>query len=258
MRSEWVELENKLMNLSEIYTDITKLHRSALKVYNKCMLHTDMGRNVFGLFEAKSYLEYCLSIMKSLVESDTNEIIEHYKQSNSFSNTEEEKMEKWFDSFLSDLDAKQAKLIMSLEDRNMESKLKAPALIQAFMRQIMEILETIVLLPLSISLKIYMKRGIEKHKELIRDNKVISKRKIFDYFLFRQILNASKIKGGEKRQKTSISSGSQNATFQEVTNIRQGKPRKLQEIPTIEKEEETDEENEKGDLIDDDFGYEDF
>jgi hypothetical protein len=217
MRHELIKIDADIENLQELNIELSKLVYFCNKFYNACILKNDLKRNLFKLSEAKSHLLTCFNILKNIIDQENNKLIEDFKNTNP--NVPED-LDKHFENFLSGIDINQKQLIKDIQNSsdNLIGDLTLPSSIKNFMEELKDGMENVVLYPLTMSLKIYREKNVEKMET------DCSKKELFKFILFRCILISAKIKGSEKRQKASLSSMSSGTNITEIKNIRQGRP----------------------------------
>lgn len=229
MRANWSDINNRIENLQELNIEINELTIYASLFNNSCILKIDLKRNLSKLFEAKSYFLNCLNILKGIIDYEDNELITEYKMR---SPDVQDELDKYFENFLSKLDGEQKKLLDYLEDSRIAGELIIPSAMKMFAEELKDGMKNIILYPLCMATKIYSEKDFEKKETKI------SKKETFRYILFRCVLVSAKIKGSEKRYKTSLSSLSTGTNLTEIKNIRQGRQIIRPEIK--EEKEETD------------------
>jgi len=245
MRTEIMQINNELNNLSELNIEISELLDCVNQFSNRCILKNNTTLNVLKLAEAKACVITGINILKGIVKSKDNRLIYEFENRNI--NLLEE-LDKYFENFISMIDASQKQLTKDIKDAKNEvlAEIILPATTKYFMEELKSVMNNVIIYPISLATKVYT----ELHLDERRTKYPI--KEFFEYILFIQILNASKIAGSEKRQKGAMASGSQNATFQEIQNVKMGRPKQVQE-KKVETKEDT--QNEMDDF--DDMFYED-
>jgi len=207
MRRELTNLQIDLESLEELDTDLMKIAMYSKKFINLSMPRKSLMEEIFHLMEAKTCLETSITILKSMIESNENKLIE--KVNTRYYSYDI--LEQYFDNFMSILDA-EMKDLNSLISRYRNTIAKEPDLtvnIKSFREKLVNYMTNLIILPLINATIIY--------KKLDKTNCEDPKER-FQYILFREVYISAKIKGSQMRQKVSVATQASNATFQ-TTNI---------------------------------------
>lgn len=238
MMTEMIRCKNKIDRIKNINLEIDLLVQNSRRFYNLCLEKSNSDKNILSLFEARTYFESCLTIIKSMIEPNENELISKVNlQQQDFRMA----IDILFENFMSVLDVETKELKKYIDDSkvNISNEFIVKVCVKSFREKIMDYMENLVLFPLTNTLRIYdelERKG--KIKETTysegegKDIKEINltKRKYFEYILFTEVFKSAKIKGSQTRQKITASQGSL-SNFHETNIIKPG--RNKQEVFSI-------------------------
>lgn len=219
MRTDFVYAKSKLEEIDEIYLDVSKIVHVANKFFNLCVEIQDQNKAILNLFEAKTYFEVCITVLKSIIEQD-NLRIEKVNEKHSSLDV----LEKYIENFMAILDARQEKLYSSVKQSRdsggIVTTFTVNISVKSFRETLVDFMNDLVILPLINATKKYRIVSFELEE---------SKRKeAFEYLLFREIVISAKIKGSTTRQKLTLASDSFGSHFHETNITKVGKSRNQQ------------------------------
>lgn len=230
MRVRLFEIEKKVEDLEFSSLNLQSLKMSADKFCNCCITKNNNEKDVMHVFEARSHLENCINILKSIIEPSDNILIENI-------NAERDSydiIEKYLENFFAIIDADSEKLKQDIKMARERFIIDYMAKIgiKSFMEKLKNSMDNLVLLSLENALKNFAEYKIKyRDKEFTFNGQVIADRLVFEYILFREFFISAKIKGSSARQKVTISSGAGGVSIHE-TNITKSRKK-----PTIQSEE---------------------
>lgn len=224
MTNQWIQIHNDIEYLEDLGVELLELFRFSEIFNNLCIGRKDLKKEILNLFEARSYFESCLILLKSFIEPNDNPYI---KEVNAEHMTHDV-LEKYFENLLSILDADQIKMKDNFGDSKLLNPFSIKMSVKMFREKIIGYQNDLILFPIYNSIEIFKK----KEKSLKKD---VNKREVFEYILFSQVFISAKIKGSPERQKTSKVTSAFGSSFHETNIIKQGKSRNNdnQEITTV-------------------------
>jgi len=191
---------------------------------NLCTQRNDYKKEIMNLFEAKSYFESCLTIIKNFIEPGDNKKI---KQINEEHGTHDV-LEKYFENLLAIIDSDQSSLELNMGNLKLLNTFSIKMGAKRFREKLKSYQEDLIRSPINDSLEVF-----NRLKYNFKEG--TNEKEVFEYILFCKVFVSAKIKGYPERQKVSKSSGSLGSTFNETNIIKQPKTRlkQGQEVETV-------------------------
>lgn len=228
MRYQWSDIKLELEELEDVSIDLFEIVSLSEKFFNLCIRKKQTSTKfIQKLLIAKTYLETCLTLIKSIVEPNENIFIEHTNEKMQSYDI----LEKYFENFMAILDGEQKTTIDTLKNVSMFNKSVPDIHLNSYKEKLVDHMNNLVLYPLLNAYKNYSDYMFNKNLPT-----EVSKKDIFIYMLFREVYIASKIKGSALRQKIAVASQTVgSSTFHETNITRSPSKRNYDFNPNINK-----------------------
>ena len=242
MMTKWIGIKTRIKSIEEMDYDMDNLILNVRRFYNMTIERSNSETSIIDLFEARTYFETCVTIIKSLIDPGDNELIDMVNTSTAFIKD----IDIYFDNLLAILDVQQKDIQNEIKQVNAKlvDAFYIKLAIKGFREKIVDYMNNLILMPFMNSLNNY-----KKYESIIKTGRIkigedeyeITKKKIFEYILFTEIFKSAKLKGSPVRQKVSASSGL-SSSFHETNIIKPGKSKPMETISQADNPPELQEE----------------
>jgi len=231
MRIQWIKANSHLEDIKDLNLELSRIRSTVNHFYNLVIENNKLEKNILKVFEAKACFETALTMVKGLIEPETNDMID--KLNKDQMNMNYDKIKDYFDNLLAILDkeGESLKTQVSVSNGKIQPSYMARVYLTSYREKLKDYMSNLIVYPF-INASRYYKILDKKIKE---DE---SRIKIFEYLLFREVFISAKIKGSSIRHKSGSAIG--NATFHETNAYKITKPRDstMNDKPLLEVEEE--------------------